>query len=113
MCINDRIRNCGNYITPEIDKPIVVTMNDHLEASFKQLSEGYLSKISEERKKADENQLAAINSSLREWAGRIQQSGTPSADHSIGNEHELIRDALLEAKDRQGKIIDVLFSCSL
>jgi hypothetical protein len=85
-------------------------MNEHLEASFEKLSEVYLSKIAEERKRADEKQLAAINSSLREWASRIQQNDHSAHDQltsSSTNEHDLIRGALMEAKERQGKVVDV------
>ena len=84
-------------------------MNEHLEASFQQLSENFLVKISEERKKADESQLSAINRTLREFATQIQSSAAGSNTQTSGsvNEHELIRGALSDAKERQGKIIDV------
>ncbi len=90
-------------------------MNEHLEASFKKLSEQFLTKISEEKSKWDERQLNAINGTLREWSSRIQQQGGSgggrgsSEDRRGGeNEHDLLRHALAEAKERQGKIIGVL-----
>lgn len=84
-------------------------MNEHLESSFEKLSEVYLSKITEERKKADERQLAAINSSLREWVSRIHQNEIihEQLPSTSSTEHDLIRGALMEAKERQGKIFDV------
>jgi hypothetical protein len=81
-----------------------------MEAAFENLSSQYLLRIAEERKKADELQLVAINNTLREWMGKIQQNGTnhqPNESNPQMSEHDLLKEALSEAKDRQGRIITV------
>jgi hypothetical protein len=81
-----------------------------MEQVFESLSSQYLSKIAEERKKADELQLTAINNTLREWMGKIQINGTGDQLNESNiqiTEHDLLKEALSEAKERQGKIITV------
>jgi hypothetical protein len=81
-----------------------------MEQVFESLSSQYLSRIAEERKKADELQLTAINNTLREWMGKIQSNGTGDQLNESNiqiTEHDLLKEALSEAKERQGKIITV------
>lgn len=104
-----------------------------IEVLFERLSSQYLSKITEERKKADELQMTAINNTLREWSNKFQNhlntnnSNTNNTNNSNSNgkitsdhennltslssskitDHDLLKDALTEAKDRQAKIISV------
>jgi hypothetical protein len=83
-----------------------------VEQIFDKLSSQYLSKIAEDRKQADELQLAAIDHTLREWMSKLHQNGTKSAHFPQlqASEHDLLKDALSEAKDRQGRIISVSIS---
>lgn len=78
---------------------------------FESLSSQFLARIADERKKSDDFQLAAINNTLREWMGKIHLNGA-AGDQSneskiLITEHDLLREALSEAKERQGKIITV------
>jgi hypothetical protein len=87
-----------------------------LEIAFERLSAQYLSKIAEERKKSDDLQLATINNALREWVNKFQSAGGKVAvasgdNHSRAMEQDMLKEALTEAKDRQGKIIAVLVIC--
>ena len=85
-----------------------------IEVIFERLSSQYLNKINEERKKFDDLQLQAINNSLREWSNKFHSHNTALTTNNnnggiIGsnNDQDLLKDALSEAKDRQGKIISV------
>lgn len=79
-----------------------------IEQIFERLSAQYLAKIAEERKKADDLQLVTLNNTLREWTGKFSQHANASHANE-SNETDLLKEALSEAKDRQGKIITVIF----
>jgi hypothetical protein len=89
----------------------LINAMSEVEHIFDKLSTQYLSKIAEERKQADELQLVAIDNTLREWMSKLHQNGTTSGhsgnSHLQASEHDLLKDALSEAKDRQGRIISV------
>ena len=82
-------------------------MEESLKLSFELLSEQYLNRTAKERKAAEEKQLAAINTALKQWAdklkGGVQLSDTVTP--SVENDHLVA--ALSEAKERQGNIIAV------
>lgn len=80
-----------------------------IEQIFEKLSSQYLAKIAEERKKADELQLTTLNNTIRDWMEKLthhSSNGGSSKAHEA-DENEILKEALLETKDRQGKIIMV------
>jgi ABC-type hemin transport system ATPase subunit len=82
-------------------------MDDNVEALFERLSEKYITKINEDRKVMDDRQLLAFKAAMQDIIQAKKIDDGKSSNESQFTEHDLIRGALSEAKERQSKVIMV------
>jgi hypothetical protein len=81
-------------------------MDNDVEALFERLSEKYVARVTEERKLLDEKQLQVFKSAIEEWTHNKRTEDNKTGDSAF-SEHDLIRGVLVEAKERQSKVLMV------